>query len=228
MITACDAALGLRALAGIVDDERIDVRHRAQHRLWQAGFRQGQRLAGQPFEVAVLAHVDDGMRAPVVAQPDVEGEIVVRRDEIGGVVGVGRVDVVAAGRLQADDGIAETVDRQLEAAVWRIEACVFAPRRRGRPAVPPSGLRCAGGLRRAGSCSVPSRWQAAGFRRPTDPRGRSASWWGRPSGAPSGRRCLREHLRYRSPEFCSKFRQLTVAAGVSRPTPLARRPSLLG
>ena len=35
-----------------------------------------------------------------------------RRDKVGGVVGVGRRDVVAAGGLQADDRIAEAVDRE--------------------------------------------------------------------------------------------------------------------
>ena len=56
----------------------------------------------------------DGVRAPVVAQPEVEGEVVVRRDEVGRMVGFGRVDVVAARGLQADDGIAETVDAEGE------------------------------------------------------------------------------------------------------------------
>ena len=54
-------ALGLRGLARIADDERIDHRHRPDHRLGEA--RRGQRdgLARQPFQRAVRAHVDDGI-----------------------------------------------------------------------------------------------------------------------------------------------------------------------
>ena len=51
----------------------------------------------------------------MMPQPEVKGEVVVRRHEVGGVVGVGRVDVVAARGLQADHGIAEAVQRQGEA-----------------------------------------------------------------------------------------------------------------
>ena len=51
-------ALGLHRLAGIVDDEGIDHRQRAQHALGPALGRQRQRLAGQPFERAVRAEMD--------------------------------------------------------------------------------------------------------------------------------------------------------------------------
>ena len=51
-----DAALGLRGLARIADDERIDHRQRADQRLGEAGRRQRHRLARQPFERAVRAH----------------------------------------------------------------------------------------------------------------------------------------------------------------------------
>ena len=60
------APLGLGALAGIVDDERVEVRQRPQHRLGQAVGRQGGGLARQPLQVAVLAEMDDRMRAEVV------------------------------------------------------------------------------------------------------------------------------------------------------------------
>ena len=42
-------ALGLCPFAGIVYDERIDMRHRAHHGLGPAGFGQGHGLARQPF-----------------------------------------------------------------------------------------------------------------------------------------------------------------------------------
>ena len=54
-------ALGLGALAGVVDDERVEVWQRTEYRLRKARFAQRQRFAGQPFQVAVLSHVDDGM-----------------------------------------------------------------------------------------------------------------------------------------------------------------------
>ena len=50
--------LGLHRLARIVDDEGIDHRHRPQHDLGPAAARQRQRLAGQPFQGAVRAEMD--------------------------------------------------------------------------------------------------------------------------------------------------------------------------
>ncbi len=49
------AALGLRAFARIVDDEGIELRQRPQCDLGVAGGGKTRRLAGQPFEIAVLA-----------------------------------------------------------------------------------------------------------------------------------------------------------------------------
>ena len=106
------APLGLGALARIVDDERIEVRHGPQDRLGQAVHGECRGLARQPFEVAVLAQMDDRMGVEAVAQPEVEGEIAVRRRQVRGVVGGVRVDVVAARGLKADDDTAEAKDRQ--------------------------------------------------------------------------------------------------------------------
>ena len=58
-----DAALGLRGLAGIVDDEGIDHRHIADQRFGPALFRQRHRFAGQPFQRPVRAHMDQRMDA---------------------------------------------------------------------------------------------------------------------------------------------------------------------
>ena len=54
-------ALGLGALAGIVDDEGIEVRCRPERGFGEAILGQRHRLAGQPFEIAVLAEVNDGV-----------------------------------------------------------------------------------------------------------------------------------------------------------------------
>ena len=61
------AALGLAALAGIVDDERIEMRQWRQHRLGEAFGRQRQRLARQPFEGAVLAEMNDRIGAEILS-----------------------------------------------------------------------------------------------------------------------------------------------------------------
>ena len=63
------AALGLRTLAGIVDDERIEMRQLApqQCRIGRAVERRS--LARQPLERAVLAIVDHRMRPESMAQP---------------------------------------------------------------------------------------------------------------------------------------------------------------
>ncbi len=50
-------ALGLGALARIVDQERIDQRQIAQGRVGAACRAHAERLAGQPFQVAVLAQM---------------------------------------------------------------------------------------------------------------------------------------------------------------------------
>ena len=99
-------ALGLGPFAGIVDDEGVQVGHRSQRRFRKTVRRQRHRLARQPFQIAVLAHMDDGVRAEPFPQPGVEGEVVVRRHQGWIVIAGDRVDVVAARRLQRDRDIA--------------------------------------------------------------------------------------------------------------------------
>jgi hypothetical protein len=111
------APFGLAALARIVDDEGIDQRRFAEHCLRPAGFRQAECLARQPFEVAMLADVNDRVGAERSSQPRVEGEIVMRRHEIGVVVSRLRVDGITALRLDADDDVAEAVDGKMERAL---------------------------------------------------------------------------------------------------------------
>ncbi len=57
------AALGLGALARVVDQERVDQRQVAQRGVRCAGRGQPGVLARQPLQVAVLAEVDHGVRA---------------------------------------------------------------------------------------------------------------------------------------------------------------------
>ena len=101
------APLGLAALAGVVDDEGIEVRERAEGDLGEAFGGECQRLPRQPFEIAVLAHVDDGVDVERGPEPGIEGEVAVRRDEGCVVIGFERIDVVAARGLDADDDVAK-------------------------------------------------------------------------------------------------------------------------
>ena len=121
--------LRLRALAGIVDDERVDVRQRAERDLRKAVGRERQRLARQPFQIAVLAHVDDRVRAEFPAQPAIEREIAVRRRQVRVVVAGARVDVVAARRLDPDHDVAERQHRERECAVHHMGIRVGSPQR---------------------------------------------------------------------------------------------------
>ena len=107
------APLGLRPLPGVIDDEGVELRHGAEHRVGEAAAGQRQRLARQPFEVAVLADVDDGVG--LRPHGGVEGEIPVWRHQIGVVVGAFDIEVVAALRLDADQHLAEAVQGEVEA-----------------------------------------------------------------------------------------------------------------
>ncbi len=149
------APLGLAAFARIVDDEGVEVGQRPEGDLRPAGRGKRQCLARQPFEIAVLAEMDDGLGAEFLAQPQIEGEVAVRRDEVGAVVGLGRVDVVAARRLDAEDDVAEAVDGEAKGAVL--------DERVGRWLAPALAHRVAGGLRpcRHG-CQVDVERQADG------------------------------------------------------------------
>ena len=82
--------LGLAALAGVVHDEGIDVRNRPERGFRKAFGGERQRLPRQPFHVAVLAHVDHRMGVEAHAHPRVEGEIAVRRRQVGVVVASSR------------------------------------------------------------------------------------------------------------------------------------------
>ena len=107
---------GLRAFAGVIDDKGIDMGNGAEDRLGQAGVGKGDGLTGQPFEIAVLAHVDQRVRREMFTQVDVKCEVVVRRRQVGGVVGLLWVDIVSAGGLHADHRVAVLVDGELETA----------------------------------------------------------------------------------------------------------------
>ncbi len=117
------AALGLAALAGIVDDERIQVRQRPEHEVGPARVGQRDALARQPFEVAVLADVDDRVDREHVAQPEIEREVGVRRHQIGVVIARVVVGLARARRLDPDEHVpgAPAGDRKAPVAQRRIQ-----------------------------------------------------------------------------------------------------------
>ena len=109
--------LGLRPLAGIIDDERVEMRQGPEHRLGETFGRQGKRLAGQPFQRAVLAEIDHRIGAEAVGEPGIGGQIGMRRHQCRVVVRGFRVEIVAARRLDQDGDIAgaKAGDREIAA-----------------------------------------------------------------------------------------------------------------
>ena len=83
--------LGLGALARVVDQERVDQRDGPEGGVGAAGGGHPEVLAGQPLQVAVLAHVHDGVGAELAVQPAVRGQVVVRGSKIRIVVDSDRV-----------------------------------------------------------------------------------------------------------------------------------------
>ena len=120
MVSAAIRRLACAASPGIADDEGIDHRHRPDHRFRKAGPRQRDRLARQPFQRAVRAHVDDGVDPDDVPQPEPERQQRMARRQ-------GRVVIVraparrpaAVGR-QRDDGVAEAAGAEAERTGPRI------------------------------------------------------------------------------------------------------------
>ncbi len=110
-------ALCLGSLARIVDDEGIEMRHRSEDRFGEALRRQRDGLARQPLEIAVFPEVNDRLRPKRDPEPGVKGKIVMRRNEIRGVIGGLWVDVVAAGRLHTQNDVSVAQDRQGERPV---------------------------------------------------------------------------------------------------------------
>ena len=83
-----DAPLGLRRLAGVVDDEGVDHRNGAEHHLGSAGGVQRHGLARQPLQRAVRAEMHQRVDAFDRPKPEIEGDVAVARRS-GGVVIVG-------------------------------------------------------------------------------------------------------------------------------------------
>ena len=115
------AALGLGALARIVDEERVDHGQVCDRLVGEALGGHAERLAGEPFEVAVLAHVDDGIGTEVLAQPQVGGEVMVRGREIRVVVDADRVVTEAARWLHHHHDVAKAQPGHVDVLRLRVD-----------------------------------------------------------------------------------------------------------
>ena len=100
------APFGLRPLAGVVDEERVDQRQVRDRGVGRTVRRQCGVLARQPLERAVLADVHQRVRPESVPQPPVRGQVVVRGRELGVVVDRHRVLAEPAGRLDEQHHVA--------------------------------------------------------------------------------------------------------------------------
>ncbi len=113
-------ALGLGRLAGIADDEGIEHRQRPDHRLGKARRRQGDGLAGQPFQRAVRTHVHQRIGLRHMAQPQREGEERMAGRQRGVViVGTPVARAAAIGR-QRDGDVAEAAGAESERAIAQV------------------------------------------------------------------------------------------------------------
>ena len=128
------APLGLGALAWVVDQERIDQRQIAQRGVGSARRRHAQRFARQPFQVAVLAQVNDGVRTESGFQPPVGGQVVVAGRQVRVVVDGDRVLAETPRRLHNQHQIAGLHCGDHDLAV-RIVAAVDEQLSRRRPPV---------------------------------------------------------------------------------------------
>ena len=112
-----DAALGLRRLAGIADDEGIDDRQPAGDDFGKAVFAERHGLAGQPFQRAVRADMDERVAAEAFLQPQAEGDQCMARRQLWVViVGAAIFRAAAVGR-QRDGDVAETRGAEGECAI---------------------------------------------------------------------------------------------------------------
>ena len=87
------------------------------------------RLAWQPLQRAVLADMDERVRAEVVAQPAIQRVITVRRRQIWLVIDQVRIHAVAARRLDRDEHIAEAQPGERDVVVVHIARARRRPQR---------------------------------------------------------------------------------------------------
>ena len=111
------AALGLGAFTGIIDNEGIKLRQGAMGNFGVAVLAQTIGLARQPFQIAMLAIVDNGVDAELKLQPEIKREVAMGRHQGRVMVGGLGIDTVTAGGLDGHGHIAIGVYGKNEGAI---------------------------------------------------------------------------------------------------------------
>ena len=193
-----DPALCLRRLPGIADDEGIDHRKRADDQFGKAGAGQRHGLAGQPFERAVGAHVDECIGLGDVPKPKPEREQRVPWRQ-------GRIVVVRSAIVRTS-----AVRRKCHQHASRMRARGSGTHRPAclrRPQGDPIHRASVGSRRSATPPPVPGRARAGALRRSMRPRaGRAAS------------ASLAAHRQRRNPRSSESASNAITLAGTSSPT----------
>ena len=114
--------LCLRALARIVDDERVEVRHVLQAYLRQARPRQPHALARRPLQRSMLAQMYHRVSSEAVAKPPIERDIVMCRHKLRAVVYGNRILAEPAWRLYPYEHIAKPQPRHEQMPVIHIDS----------------------------------------------------------------------------------------------------------
>ena len=115
-----DPALGLRRFSGIADDEGIDHRQGADDQFGKAGAGQRHGLAGQPFERAMGAHVDERIGLGDVPKPKPEREQRVPRRQGRIVVVRSAIARTSAVRRKCHQHVAECARAEPERTVTHV------------------------------------------------------------------------------------------------------------
>ena len=93
------------------------MNHRSKDRLRVAFLREGNRLSRKPFQIAMLAHMNNSMHFLSFPQESIKSQIAVRRDQVRIVIAGCRVNIITPGGLYADNDVAMPVRRQFEFAL---------------------------------------------------------------------------------------------------------------
>ena len=108
-------ALGNRSLGRIVGRIEIEIRQSAEKTIRPAACRQADLLAGHEFERAMRAEMQDGIGLPGFAQVAVEGREGVVRGKAALEEQPHRIALIAEGRLDRDEQLAELATKNEEA-----------------------------------------------------------------------------------------------------------------
>ena len=109
-------ALGLAAFARIVHDEGVQMRQRPQNHIGPTTGAQRHAFARQPFQIAVLAHMHDGIGPPYATQPEIKSQIGMRGHQVGIVVAGHHIQIAPTRRLYAHKHIPQPKPCNHEAA----------------------------------------------------------------------------------------------------------------